>query len=147
MENGGIKMNKLFLVALCFFTLPSAFATQPNHHLTPGVLCTPKDADFTGYRYAEHIAYCGRNITQQEKLDVAKAYGGIPESEFYKYEFDHLIPLAIGGSNDIHNIWPQPIDEAKLKDHVEQQTYNGLNSGTMTQAQALKLIWDWVRTH
>jgi hypothetical protein len=26
------------------------------------------------------------------------------------YELDHLIPLELGGSNDLRNLWPQPFE-------------------------------------
>jgi phage pi2 protein 07 len=32
---------------------------------------------------------------------------------------DHLIPLGIGGADDESNLWPQPYDEAILKDKLE----------------------------
>ncbi len=124
----------------------SAWATQPDPAKTPGVLCTPNDPDFSGYRYAGHVAYCTRNVSYDEKVKVAQMYG-IADSDWPKYEFDHLIPLNSGGSNDLHNLWPQPLAEAHLKDAIEQQTFNGLNSGTLNQDQAVQMIWDWIHAH
>jgi hypothetical protein len=83
--------------------------TQPDANKTPGVLCTPQDQNFQGYDYPEHIARCNRNVGIQEKQTIAQEYGSIPESEWPQYEFDHLIPLCAGGSDDIGNLWPQPI--------------------------------------
>ena len=80
--------------------LPAA-ATQPDPSFTPGVLCASSSPDFQGYDYPEKIARCSRNIILQEKLDVAKEYGNIPQSNWGNYEFDHLIPLCAGGANDI----------------------------------------------
>jgi hypothetical protein len=123
-----------------------AFATQPDKTLTPGQICTPSDPDFQGFRYPAHVAYCRRNVTYEMKIQVAQAYG-VPQSEWRNYEFDHLIPLNAGGSDNVKNIWPQPIDEAKEKDKVEQETFDGLNSGTLTQDEAVKMIWDWIDQH
>jgi hypothetical protein len=32
---------------------------------------------------------------------------------------DHLIPLGIGGADTDNNLWPQPKEEAELKDKLE----------------------------
>jgi hypothetical protein len=136
-------MKALILISL-IFSISSAFATRPDPNMTPGELCTPSNKDFTGYRYAAHVAYCKRDVTREMKLQIAKAYGNIPESEWPNYEFDHLIPLNSGGDSSISNLWPQPIAEAKEKDKVELQAFDGLSNGTLTQAQAVQMIWDWV---
>jgi hypothetical protein len=44
------------------------------------------------------------------------------------YEIDHLIEIALGGSNDIKNLWPQSLDEtkpwnAKVKDRLERRLH------------------------
>ena len=132
----------LFGFGLLFSSLTALAVTQPDWSRTPGVLCTVHDPDFDGFRYPAKIAHCGRSVSAAEKRRVAQIYG-IPQSQWNNYEFDHLIPLNAGGSNDIGNIWPQPILEAKQKDVVEQKVFNGLSAGTMTQAQALQLIRAW----
>jgi hypothetical protein len=35
------------------------------------------------------------------------------------HQMDHLIPLGVGGADDDNNLWPQPYDEAILKDKLE----------------------------
>jgi hypothetical protein len=117
--------------------------TDPNGGLTPGTLCSPDDPNFANYDYPEHIARCERNVTREMKQQIADSYGGIPESEWSNYEFDHLIPLCAGGSSSIANLWPQPIDEAHEKDKVEDEVCRGMRAGTMTQAQAIQKIMDW----
>ncbi len=140
-------MTKIALALTLALSTASVFATRPDSQLTPGKLCTEADPNFTEYRYAAHVAYCKRNVTHAMKLQVAQAYGGLPESEWHNYEFDHLIPLNAGGNSSVDNLWPQPIVEAKDKDKVEHATYNGLNDGSLTQAQAVQMIWDWVDQH
>ncbi|MBI3558443.1 MAG: hypothetical protein HY074_19410 [Deltaproteobacteria bacterium] len=137
----------LLLAAALLFGSVSAHATRPDSQLTPGVLCTEDNKDFVEYRYAEQIPYCKRNVPHEEKLKVAAAYGGIPQSEWPKYEFDHLIPLAAGGASDIGNIWPQPLAEAHEKDKVEEEVYEAMKNGTMTQAEAVQKIQDWILDH
>jgi hypothetical protein len=140
-------MKRTVILLALGFSLSTAFATKPNPALTPGELCTPSNKDFTGYRYAAHVAYCKRDVTDEMKAQIAKSYGDIPKSDWDNYEFDHLIPLNAGGDSSIANLWPQPIAEAKEKDKVEQQCYDGLNGGTLTQAQCVQMIWDWIDQH
>jgi hypothetical protein len=120
---------------------------SPDSSATPGHLCSPSDPNFQEYRYAEHIPYCNRMVTQQMKTTIAAHYG-VLQSAWPNYEFDHLIPLAIGGDSSIDNIWPQPHDPgspdgSEAKDRLEEQLYLQMKAGTITQADAVKQIYDW----
>ena len=128
-----------------FFLLPVYYyQTLPVYipYATPGKFCTVSDADFDGYRYPEHIAHCHRNISKEQKRTAANIYG-IAYSDWNKYEFDHLIPLSIGGANDVLNLWPEPIADAKLKDDLEFVLFNKISTGEVTQANAAKQMIDW----
>jgi hypothetical protein len=119
--------------------------TDPDWTFTPGRLCTPSDPDFKEYRYPEHIAYCNRDVTPQMKQEVAAHYG-IPQSEWGNYEFDHLIPLCIGGDSHVDNLWPQPRGNpngSDDKDKLENQLYQEMKAGTITQAEAVRQIYAW----
>ncbi len=117
--------------------------TLPDPEMTPGLVCTESDRDFKGFDYPEGIARCKRNFKQSEKTSVARHYGDIPEDDWSNYEFDHLIPLCAGGSNSLKNVWPQPLEQAKRKDVLENQVCVGLRNGTMTQAVAIRKIREW----
>ena len=78
-----------------------------------------------------------------EKLQIAHLYGDIPESEWPKYEFDHLLPLCAGGSDDIRNLWPEPIDQAHKKDVLENQICLAMKAGTLKQADAVAKVREW----
>ena len=150
-------MRPMFLVllALCFAVgcgypasshLSSVSKYQkPDPDYTPGSLCTAKDEYFDEYRYDEHIAHCARHVTKDMKLEIADHYG-IDEADFSDYEFDHWYPLAIGGSTDIENIFPQPIDEAKVKDKLEEDLYKEMSSGDITQKEAVDRIDQWAES-
>lgn len=134
-----------FLIASIFLMRVAFAVTQPNLQITPGLICSAQDPNFSGYDYPEHIARCKRNFGNPEKLKVAQMYGGIPESDWPNYEFDHLIPLCAGGSDDIRNVWPQPIGDAHLKDAIENEICLSMKAGTMTQAQATQKIYEWFK--
>lgn len=127
------------LIAFLFF-----FIVHQPLDFTPGCLCTQQDKDFDGQRYAEHISHCHRNVSDTTKNLVASRYH-VNRGDYKMYEFDHLIPLAIGGSNNGCNIWPQPLGEAHKKDVVEMHSYELLKHGKINQKQAITMVIGWNR--
>lgn len=131
-------------------TPPSALAAQtptmgtlrPGIDRPQGVLCTRSDKDFDEQRYPEHIAHCRRDVPVSLRNAVARRYN-VPESDFHLYEFDHFIPLDIGGANHIDNLWPQPLAQAASKDRLELQLYEAMMAGTIKQSDAVAKIRAW----
>lgn len=118
---------------------------KPDFSFTPGHLCTETDPNFLEYRYPEHVPYCRRNVTQDMKRTVGGHYG-VPSTDWSGYEFDHLIPLALGGDSSIDNLWPQPRgqeDGSDAKDKLENDLYLQIKAGTVTQADAVRKIYAW----
>lgn len=116
----------------------------PNEEITPGHLCTPKDPDFDEHRYPEEIPHCARNVSHSTRVKVSAPYG-VTEDELPDFQVDHLIPLALGGSNSELNLWPVPYAQARAKAKVEYATFNELKDGRITQSQAITKIRQWVR--
>jgi protein tyrosine phosphatase (PTP) superfamily phosphohydrolase (DUF442 family) len=116
----------------------------PDWNYTPGNLCTPSDPNFKEYRYPAHVPYCNRNVTKDMKLQIAAHYG-VPQAEWPNYEFDHLIPLGIGGDSSVDNLWPQPRggSESDGKDKLENDLFKQLSAGTITQKEAVRQIYAW----
>lgn len=118
---------------------------RPDSSITPGKLCTTADPDFDEARYAERIAHCRRHVTPSMKREVAARYG-VPQSDWSLYEFDHLIPLAIGGGNSLENLWPEPDADNQgegSKDKLEMRLYLQMRDGKITQAEAVRQIYAW----
>jgi hypothetical protein len=96
------------LRSLAFFFLTQAvFAEQPTPilpdlKLTPGNTfdVTAQDVCIPGY--AKKV----RAVPAWLKGQAYAEYG-ITEYKTGDYEVDHLIPLSLGGSNSIRNLWPQ----------------------------------------
>ena len=90
-----------------------------------------------------------RNVSQSVKNRVFAEYGVISHNA-KTYEVDHLIPLEIGGSNDIRNLWPEaaaPTPGFHEKDVLENELHAMLCNGSMTLADAQHAIAvDWLGT-
>jgi len=80
-----------------------------------------------------------RNVSYSTKLLVYKAYG-IFHHVSGSYEVDHLIPLELGGNNEIQNLWPERQPGARAKDEVEDTLHNEVCSGNMTLRHAWSVI-------
>ena len=64
-------------------------------------------------------------------------------------EVDHLIPLELGGSNDMKNLWPEPDDPRPgqaEKDSLENDLHARVCKGEISLADAQKCIAsNWVK--
>lgn len=139
-------MKLVFSMVALASSVGWAHLQAPDSVQTPGVLCSSSDTDFQRYDYPEKIARCQRHIEEAEKLEVAAHYGNIPKSQWSKYEFDHLIPLCAGGSNNIANLWPQAIAQARSKDSLEVDICTRMKAGTLKQADAVEMVHKWFQS-
>jgi len=117
-------------------------AAYPNSTLTPGdVLVGVTAAQVCTPGYATGV----RDVTTAEKAVVYSRYGVSPV--FGEHEVDHFIPLELGGSNVVTNLWPEPyvpVPGAHEKDRAEYYLHYQVCAGTMTLQQAQDAIrTDW----
>jgi hypothetical protein len=98
--------HKLVVIA----TLVSILATAPV-----GAFDVRPDKNWTGgsVRTGDPKEACGHAKENRHWLppawrdEILRRYG-LPPGTHPDYEIDHLIPLCLGGSDDLSNLWAQP---------------------------------------
>jgi hypothetical protein len=113
----------LFLVSTVVYAGPAPI--KPDPKLTPGAInpaATKAVICVRGYTAQPGI----RNVPEKLKKQVFAEYGIDPKSD--QYEIDHLLSLQLGGSNDIHNLWPQSYTTKPLNAHVKDGLENTLHA-------------------
>lgn len=116
----------------------------PNASLTPGDTFPTATKDTVCVKgYTKTV----RNVTTTTKKEIYTEYGLTYPQPAGSYEVDHFIPLALGGSNDPKNLWPEPASPKPgfhEKDVVELYLYDELCTGKMTLIEAQNEIRsDW----
>jgi hypothetical protein len=123
------------------------------HDALPDAACTP-GAIFPDAS-SEQICKPGysssvRNVPAEVTREVYASYGVVERSPGH-YEVDHLVPLEIGGSNDIANLWPQaaePPPGFHEKDRVENYLHDPVCAGHMQLIDAQRMAaTDWVAVY
>jgi hypothetical protein len=142
-------------VAITYFlshawpTRPAAHlvaVTVPNPSLTPGATVLVSRGEV-----------CRESNTKNKAVPVAlrrKVFDeyGIPGAEPSAYEVDYLITPALGGADDIHNLWPQSYSatvwNAQVKDALEDHLRELVCDGQLDLATAQREIaTNWVEAY
>jgi hypothetical protein len=80
-------------------------------------------------------------LTGPAKRESAKEYGTTAPGEY-----DHLIPLELGGASDTRNLWLETGTLPNPKDRIENALRQRVCSGAMTLADAQRRIaTDWTK--
>ncbi len=115
--------------------------------LLPDRACTPGAVETTDL----HVI-CGsstrgrRNVSRELHRAAFVTYGLPPREPPGAYEVDHLIPLELGGSNDLANLWPEAAPGFHDKDRVENELHRRVCAGTMSLDDAQRAIAsDWTK--
>ena len=110
----------------------------------PDPIMTPGEVATSDLNVVCHQRTRERRSVPTSRCDaVFRAYS-IPDTPVarYSYECDHLVPLALGGSNAAVNLWPQPDVEAARKDRLEVEMQRLVCSGELPLPQAQREIAD-----
>lgn len=76
----------------------------PDHECTPGAIFTQTSPEeICTHGYSKTV----RNVSQSQKRKIFAMYDIKYPVPFGSYEIDHLIPLSLGGSNEVSNLWPK----------------------------------------
>jgi hypothetical protein len=143
------------IVALFGFRSPVRFLGRPSRNavvsvpdprLTPGAavllsrsaLCTQAESN-------------NKAVPAAVQKKVFEAYG-IAGAEPREYEVDYLITPALGGADDIHNLWPQShsstIWNAEVKDALENRLRQMVCDGSLDLVEAQREIAEnWIEAY
>ena len=129
----------LCLLLMSALIIPAAAQTYllPDPTLTPGAVDPVVSLETICNRTTRER----RHVLPATADQVFAAYGVAPTDRGL-YELDHLVPLAIAGSNAAANLWPQPNGEAEKKDALERemQRLACVAYRTLTPAEADKVL-------
>ncbi|MDE3096656.1 MAG: HNH endonuclease [Chloroflexota bacterium] len=120
---------------------------MPNPTLTPGdVIAGVTPAQVCTPGYARSVRF----VPASEKIRVYAEYG-VSAHAYGAYEVDHLVPLELGGSNDIKNLWPQPavpVPGFHEKDDLELRLHDLVCRGRLDLHAAQRAIaGDWLAAY
>jgi len=118
----------------------------PDARLTPGAAVLQNQR-----------AVCGQTNVKNKAVPVAlqrKVFEqyGITRAEPRDYEVDYLITPALGGADDIHNLWPHSyratVWNAEVKDALEDRLREMVCSGDLDLAEAQQeLAANWISAY
>jgi hypothetical protein len=84
-----------------------------------------------------------RNVSQSEKFAVEKEYGMRAKLYGRSIEIDHIVPLELGGSNRIANLFPEPGSgkaNYHIKDRLEKRLHDRVCAGHFRLLSARRQI-------
>jgi hypothetical protein len=124
----------------------SLAVTVPNPSLTPGATVRLSQKELCSETNADNKAV---PVALQRR--VFDEYG-IRTAEPRAYEVDYLITPALGGADDIHNLWPQSssatVWNAQVKDALEAHLRNLVCQGDLDLAIAQREIaTNWIEAY
>lgn len=113
----------------------------PDRQATPGRWTHDGPSKFCHSSYIEQV----RDVSETTKRRVFAEYG-ISYAKHSHYEVDHLVPLELGGSNSIKNLWPEKGKIPNAKDGVENELHDLVCQPRLGVGKTRRAIArDWVK--
>jgi len=118
----------------------------PRSDLTPGAVRSRQATDICTAELSGNA-----QVVPAVQQRVFAEYG-MPDAEMRAYEVDYLITPALGGSDDIRNLWPQPYSgspwNAYVKDALEDHLRGMVCNGELDLATAQREIAvNWIAAY
>jgi hypothetical protein len=118
----------------------------PRRTLTPGSVRAIQLAELCSTQDLENDPPVNPNLEQA----VFNEYG-VPASSTKDYSLDYLITPALGGSDNIRNLWPEPDSSAwnsKVKDQLEDHLHELVCQGKVQLTTAQNdIATDWIAAY
>jgi hypothetical protein len=119
----------------------------PNAALTPGATRPMTQAEV-----CVALAQDDDRMAPREMAEQVFAQYGIRNPQPRAYEVDYLITPALGGAEDVRNLWPQPyggsVWTARVKDALEDYLRKMVCNGRLELATAQEHIaTDWIAAY
>jgi len=119
----------------------------PDPKLTPGDVFDVTLQDICIPGYSKKV----RAVPRSLRNHAYRLYG-ITSPNPGDYQMDHLIPLSLGGSNSIRNLWPQSYRtspwNAHVKDVLERRLHNLVCAGKVDlQTAQHEIATDWIKAY
>ena len=126
---------------------PSERAAVPDRSLTPGATRIVTVSDVCSMPHEEVIGEVSTSLRQA----VFHEYG-IVNARASDYEIDYLIAPGLGGTEDIHNLWPEPYTSrtwnAHVKDALEEHLHQMVCEGKLDLSTAQRdIATDWIAAY
>jgi len=140
---GAVALANLSHRPAPFHNVPVSF---PEPSLTPGAVATVNRDQICSAAPPKN-----RLVPATMQRKVFEEYG-IPSAQPQAYEVDYLITPALGGADDIRNLWPQSqfaaVWNAQVKDELEDRLRDLVCSGSLDLAAAQREISsDWIAAY
>ena len=119
----------------------------PDRNLTPGATRPVSLENVCSMAHEEVV----REVPDSVRQQVFREYGIVnPRPE--DYEIDYLIAPGLGGTEDIHNLWPEPSSSvgwnAHVKDALEERLHQLVCAGDLDIPTAQRAIaTDWITAY
>lgn len=160
--SGGHGLDRRFAWALagtiCGLVALVSYAVRPGQAPKPAPIVSIPDARLTpgAALLLNRQTVCAGTNTKNKAVPVAlqrkvfEEYGIVGEPR--AYEVDYLITPALGGADDIHNLWPHSYSatvwNARVKDALEDRLREMVCDGRLDLAEAQRdIATNWIAAY